>query len=97
MMNLFENLQMMKEADDLKNVDFRKITVKEFAEMADVDSNIVSDLMRECQSSSYVNKPHEAIMAKVKQSKIPEDKREIVVKFIYENLFNRVLGDVHYN
>ena len=98
MMNLFENLQLMKEANetDLKNVNFRKITVKEFAEMIDVDSNVISNLMRECSSCSYANKLYEAIVKNVENSKVPEDKRDVVSKFIYENLFNRTLGDVSY-
>lgn len=89
-MNLFENLQMLREANETedKKLDLTNYTVKEFAELIDEDSSIIQQLMRDCSSCSYVNNPYEAVVAKVKKSKVAEDKFEIVSKFIHANLFN---------
>ena len=90
MMNLFENLQIMKEAEEKqdKQIDLRDYTVKEFAEMIGEDDSVIQELMRDCRSCSYVNKPEEAVIGQVKKAKIAENNVDIVCKFIYTNLFN---------
>lgn len=89
-MNLFENLQLMKEANEIedKKIDFTKYTVAEFAEMIGEDSATLKTLMSDCKSCSYVNNPYEAIVAEVKKSKVKENNIEIISKFIHANSFN---------
>lgn len=86
----FEKSRRMREAEEKqdKQIDLRDYTVKEFAEMIDEDDSVIQQLMRDSRSCSYVDKPYEAVTQLVQRAKIPEDKQEIVCKFLYTNLYN---------
>ena len=67
--------------------DLRNYTVKEFAEMINEKTEVITNLMR--ANVSYTNRPFENITETVKNSKVAEENKEIVADFIYSNIFNR--------
>lgn len=84
----FERSRRLREANEEKAIDFTNYTVKEFAELVDEDSALISDLMKSCSSCSYTNNPFDNVVKAVEKSKLPKDKVEVVSKFIHANLFN---------
>ena len=90
-MNLFENLQLMREANETedKKIDLRDYTVKEFAEMIDEEVETIKDLMKNNDHLGYTDKPYYHLVNAVQKSTVKDNNKEIVAKFIYTNLFNR--------
>lgn len=71
-------------------LDLRKYTTKEFAQLINDDFNIISDLIHGCSHLGYTNNPYYNIIAKVQNSGVKNSNIEIVSKFIYTSICNRI-------
>ena len=78
----------LKEENEMKKIDLTGYTTTEFAKLIGENDYMIQDLLKDSKSCSYVNNPYEAVVAKVKKSKVADENREIVAKYLHANLFN---------
>ena len=72
-------------------MELNKYNVKDFSETIGADNNEVQKLMYNSKSISYTTKPLENLIKMVEKSNIENSKKQIVVEYLYYNLYNREL------
>ena len=70
--------------------DLIKYNVKEFADAINEEAEVITNLMKNNEHLGYTNNPYANVVSVVLASSVKDNNKEIVAKFIYTNLFNRL-------
>lgn len=70
-------------------MEFKKYNVKDFSNAIGADNNEVQKLMFNSKSLSYTHNPIGNLVKMVERSNIENNKKDLVIEYIYYNLYNR--------